>query len=195
MKPVMTDNEIDTFQRYLNDARVYVEYGSGGSTCIASAMTHIEEIWTVESNDNWVQNLKNQEEVAKRVTAGTIHFVVVDIGGNPYFWGYPQNDVKKDNWPEYSQAIQLVTRTSRPDVVLIDGRFRVACAIQVVMHCEKEDVKICIHDYTDRPHYHCVTEFLDVVEQVDTLTCFVKKKNVQRNLLEKLYEDYKYDAR
>ena len=144
------------------------------------------------TNGTWIQQVKKQDEVEKRVDLQTIHFHIIDIGGNPHFWGYPQNDSMKENWPKYSQVVGYMTE--KPDLVLIDGRFRVACAIQVALHA-KDDVVICIHDYTNRPHYHCVTQFLEEVEVVETFACFVKKKCVDEEFLKNLYEQYKYDAR
>lgn len=190
----MTDDEIQVFESYLLKATIYFEYGSGGSTCMASRMENIHWIHTTESNEKWVHELKKNPDVEKRIIKKQILFTVIDIGGNPQFWGYPQNESKKFNWPSYSQAICISKYI--PDLVLIDGRFRVACAIQVMIHCHESTI-ICIHDYLNRKHYHCLENFMDVLEKKDTLIVFRKRQDIsteERKIMDEMYEKYKYDA-
>lgn len=189
----MSHKEIETLQKYLQDCRVYVEYGSGGSTCMASKVRSIEHICTIESNEKWIEEVKKQPDVVDRVANSSIQCVIVDIHGNPHFWGYPLNDQKKENWPVYSQAIREVLPRV-PDLVLVDGRFRVACVVQVVMTCTDNTI-ICIHDYTGRLHYHAVESILELIEKVDTLAVFRRRKEVDIEEAKKLYEAFKYDAR
>ena len=75
--------------------------------------------------------------------------------------------------------------------MLIDGRFRVACALATIMNCKKS-TKIMIHDYTFRQYYHILEEFLDIVETIDTLVVFKIKNNVDMKKVEELYNEYKY---
>lgn len=189
----MSPKEIETLQKYLHDARVYVEYGSGGSTCMASKVRSIEHICTIESNEKWIEEVKKQPDVVDRLATSSIQCIIIDIHGNPHHWGYPLNDHKKENWPLYSQAIREVLPRV-PDLVLVDGRFRVACVVQVAMTCT-DDTIICIHDYTDRPHYHHVHHFLELIEQVDTLAVFRRRKEVDMVKLNHAYELFKYDPR
>ncbi len=77
------------------------------------------------------------------------------------------------------------------DTCLIDGRFRVACAIQTILKCQ--NIKfLMIHDYTFREYYHIIEEFLDIVEIIDTLAIFEVKLDVDTEKLKQLYEEYKY---
>lgn len=193
MKPLMSTKEIEMFQLYLQKSKTYVEYGSGGSTCLACKTECIEHITTIESNDNWVNKIKQDDSVKQRLEKGSIVFIVIDILGNPHFWGFPINNTKKENWPLYSQAIRTTSNTP-PDMILIDGRFRVACAIQAFLLSDATTM-ILIHDYENRSHYHIVLEFLDVVEKVDTLVVFRKRTDIDDIRLEQIYDTYKYDAR
>ena len=46
---------------------------------------------------------------------------------------------------------------SQADVILIDGRFRVACFLYSLIHSKKDSI-IIFDDYFDRPWYHIVEE-------------------------------------
>ena len=60
-------------------------------------------------------------------------------------------------------------KSSSPfDVVLVDGRFRTACALQAWFVSANSTVVI-IHDWTDRRQYYIVLDYFDVVEQVDSM--------------------------
>jgi len=45
----------------------------------------------------------------------------------------------------------------KPDLVLIDGRFRVACFLHSLLAAEP-GTPILFDDYSNRPHYHLVEE-------------------------------------
>ena len=51
-------NDINMFYKYLNNAKVYFEFGSGGSTYQASIRNNINKIYSVESDKEWFNNLK-----------------------------------------------------------------------------------------------------------------------------------------
>lgn len=54
----------------------------------------------------------------------------VDIG-EVRNWGYPKNTTVNESWLSYSRAI--LTYGLEADLVLVDGRFRVACALHAVL--------------------------------------------------------------
>ena len=51
----------------------------------------------------------------------------------------------------------------KPDLVLIDGRFRVACFLHSLLAAAPA-TPILFDDYTNRPHYHLVEEFCPIAE-------------------------------
>jgi hypothetical protein len=59
----------------------------------------------------------------------------------------------------------------QPDVVLIDGRFRPACLMAVLM-CTVKPVKVLFDDYLNRPVYHSVEAFLKPIEFVGRMAVF-----------------------
>jgi hypothetical protein len=54
----------------------------------------------------------------------------VDIG-EVGAWGYPTNSTNSRTWPSYSESILKYGHEA--DLVLVDGRFRVACALYAVL--------------------------------------------------------------
>jgi hypothetical protein len=46
-----------------------------------------------------------------------------------------------------------------PDLVLIDGRFRVCCALTTLLKLKDRKFKLLFDDYMDRPHYNSVERF------------------------------------
>jgi signal transduction histidine kinase len=58
MNPYLSNNDIIMFYKYLDKAKIYFEYGSGGSTYQASIRDNIIKIYCVESDNDWLNKLK-----------------------------------------------------------------------------------------------------------------------------------------
>jgi len=56
MEPHLSKNDKKIFYKYLDNANVYFEYGSGGSTYQASIRKNIKTIYSVESDITWQKN-------------------------------------------------------------------------------------------------------------------------------------------
>jgi hypothetical protein len=88
---------------------------------------------------------------------------------------------------------EVWTQATLPyDLVLIDGRFRVACAALICLF-PKQVKRICFDDFTTRPQYHVILPFIDVLETVDSMIVCQPKVGLDRGALQVLYETYKYD--
>jgi hypothetical protein len=177
MQPAMTYNEIQLFKKYISQSIHYAEFGSGGSTCLVDKMPNIKTGVSIESDNafrNYVQSLCTKLKV-----------LWIDIGETASY-GHPKNESMKHLWENYSKA-----NIGTPDTILIDGRFRVACGLQCCLNCV--DSIILIHDFLNRPEYHILLNFLDIIETCDSLiVARVKSNNNKDNILE-LYEQYKYN--
>lgn len=185
----LSDSEVKLLCRKYNSSKNYLEFGSGGSTFLA-LMNSNTNIYSVESDPNWLDYLRSYNIIRTAEANNKLHFQHIDIGQTKE-WGYPVNDDKKCNYPEYSNTIFEKIKDIDIDLVFIDGRFRVACTIAAILNC-KPDTYFMIHDYTLREYYHVIEEFLDIVEQQDTLVVFKAKPNIQPNRLHEVYEKYKY---
>ena len=142
----------DFLQKIYSDAKYIVEYGSGGSTLLAAKLN--KHIITVESCVEWLVELMGSYK--ENDYPGNIVPIWANIGktGN---WGYPidQNAWKK--WKEYSILPwrYCLEHEMDPDVVLIDGRFRVSCFISTCIYIKKKTL-IIFDDFVDRKNYHVI---------------------------------------
>ena len=66
---------------------------------------------------------------------------------------------------------------------MIDGRFKVATALDIFNKI-KDDTIVFIHEYQHRPIYFIIEQYYDYVYHWDTLTAFIKKKNIKSIPLE-----------
>ena len=90
-----------------------------------------------------------------------------------------------EDWKKYFQAYDSAYNA---DVILIDGRFKVATAMDIFEKI-KNDTIVLIHEYQERPIYHILENFYQYVYHWDRLTAFIKKKeinsipiNIQKNI-------------
>ncbi len=187
---VLTNQEIQLLKKYLQSSENYLEFGSGGSTFLAAMMQR--NIYSVESDANWVKYLCSWKIIQNQVDIGRLKFINIDIGPTGR-WGIPTDLNNKDKFYQYSSYIFENSRNNF-DTVFIDGRFRVACVLRSIMSCS-DNVVILIHDYPDREHYHIIETYMDIVEKAEKLYVFKKKTNIDYTELNKLYEKYKQDYR
>ena len=175
MEPHFSKNDKKIFYKYLNNTNVYFEYGSGGSTYQASIRKNIKTIYSVESDITW------KEKLNQIIKNPNINYIYSDIDTTPNTWGNPgknATDIQKIN---YSNQITKLSKEEQDsiDLVLIDGRFRVACCLKCY-NVIKDNCLIVFDDFLDRPFYHIVLEYFDIVEktQDNRMVILKKKKNV-----------------
>lgn len=177
MKPHLSNNDLKMFYKYLNRTTNYFEYGSGGSTYQASIRTNIQKIYSVESDRDWHLKLKN---IFKN--KNNIHFIYNEMDTKPNTWGNPGPKSNEIQWINYSTHITLLDEESKRqiDMVMIDGRFRVACCLKC-FSIINNDCLIAFDDFLNRPKYHIVLHFYDIVEKTsdNRMVILKKKKDVE----------------
>lgn len=167
----MTEAEVTLLECFLRRSSSYFEFGVGGSTCLA-ARTMQGPIFAVDSNPEWIERVRanlNEEERSR------VSMEFVDIGpvGD---WGMPvPNSNSEGKFDAYSASI--VRHGLKFDFVLVDGRFRVASALQAI-EALQHGACIGIHDYVARPQYHVVERFLRPIASVDQLVMFCARPNI-----------------
>lgn len=184
----MSNHEIDLFSKILKEGLVYLEYGSGGSTKAAAHCPSIAQITSVESDAVYVEaHVLDDPKVQEAVKTRRLNFILVDIGptGN---WGYPLDISKSYLWPNYVLSPYLYG--PKPDVILIDGRFRVASSL--VSMLEAPQARLLIHDYTGRPNYHILERFITITDTVDSLICCRRGDDFDELAAKKIISQYLY---
>lgn len=188
--PMMSSSEIKLFEKYLSNATNYLEYGSGGSTVFASKFKNIKKIKSIESDSKWASKIQKETKtemnyinLGKTGECGT----PVNLSTKHLWNKYSQTYSKKHLWPTYSQHY-----SPEFDIVLIDGRFRVASFLDI---CLKEGTPIVLfHDFLNRPEYHIVLQFSRIVESIDTLVVLKINKNLNLEKVKELYKKYSLNS-
>ena len=185
----LTEKERFFFTLLLKKSKKYLEFGMGGSTLLAYMTPNIKKIISIDSDYNWIQNIKNfknlKNEEGKRIILNYINV------GKVRNWGFPIT--KNSNISNYSKLI-FQKYENDYDFVFIDGIARVACALQIILNC-KPDIKILIHDFNIRPYYHILYKYLDIIYAIDTFALFSIKDDIDIEEIKKDYEIYKTDIR
>lgn len=169
--PVVTlpDTERAFLEQHYNAANAILEYGSGGSTFLAID-AGVEHIMSVESDANWAANMVDVIS-QKHPEAKNVFIHHVDIGQTKA-WGRPKTDAQWKNYHLYPLSVWDQTFFSEPDLVLIDGRFRVGCFIATALRIRKKTT-VLFDDYVDRPEYHVVESLAKPVETAGRMAKFV----------------------
>jgi len=187
LKPIMSDVEINLFNSYLDITKNYLEYGCGGSTYIASLRPTINYMASVEGLQSWITKCKKATPIKTAVESGKLVFHHIDYNASDHY-SYPTDSTKSNMFPKYSDVI-----TSYPpntfDMILIDGRFRVACTCKAYDYIGA-NTNILIHDYSIRSYYSIVEKFFTVKGIEDTFAVLQKKDDIDRNELEECITKY-----
>lgn len=154
-EPHLDAPAIERLKDLLPSCKLYLEYGSGGSTVLAAR--HAKRIVSVESDAVFAK------AVCKKIGAAPhLQMLTPKIGptrewGFPIFTGITEDRVRK--WSRYPKA-PWSELNEAPDLILVDGRFRVACALESLLHAEPETC-ILVDDYVGRG-YSKIEEFAEL---------------------------------
>ena len=185
----MSEGERELFERTLAKATHYMEFGSGGSTLLA-VRSPARVILSVESDPAWLEKIRAHPEIAQAVARQRLFLTHADIGPVGE-WGSPTDETRRAQWPRY-YADPFFATDILFDLILIDGRFRVATALAAAA-CAAESATIVIHDYELRPQYYLVEKFFDIEETRESLYVLRRRRtinirSVYREVMRHLFE-------
>ena len=170
------------FKKQLAKATHYLEFGSGGSTVLVDR-AGIPGV-SVESDRGYAKAVRSQ------LHSGQVEVIWPNIGitgpwGRPAFRSYSK-------WRRYVEA--PFPMSPFPDFVLVDGRFRVACALATAQQAHAAGAKSCLmfDDYARRDHYHWIEEYLGK-PRLDGRAAFfeVGGKAIPQSAIEKALRDFR----
>ena len=176
MLPRMSEAEAALMDKYTPDGCV-LEFGAGGSSAFF-AKKGVRQLISVESDREWINRmLLGNSTLRQWAKAGRWRPFHVQIGATGE-WGFPLSQEPAVAWLNYHQAIWGVVDAAALDFVLVDGRFRVACALQLLLRAREKTPRILVHDFAQREYYAVLLEFFDVVEQAETAVILDRKAPV-----------------
>lgn len=141
-------------------ADTILEFGSGGSTVVAAEAG--KRVTSIESDKNWAQMMRDW--FAANPPAGQVDVIWSDIGPTKE-WGQPVDESGWKGFARYPLEVWDMPGFTHPDVVLVDGRFRMGCALGAAFRITRP-IPLFFDDYANRPRYHQIEEFLGAPAEI-----------------------------
>ncbi|WP_052214746.1 class I SAM-dependent methyltransferase [Belnapia sp. F-4-1] len=146
LHPAMTAAEQALLAAAVADRCCGLEFGCGGSTGLLLA-AGLPRLLSVDSDRAWLERVAAAN--APAIAAGRLRLLHVDIGPTGP-WGYPAEAASLPRWPAYWR--DPWEAAGEVDAVLVDGRFRVACALAGLPRLAPGALVI-VHDFWSRAAY------------------------------------------
>ena len=175
------DGDDYLFKQYLTNCKIYFEYGVGQSTIWVLENTECIII-SVDTDKNWI-NKVSLPKYKKRIKINWIN--LGDLGN----WGRPKTYKYRNKFFDYIKNVWEFN--IKADVILIDGRFRVACFLFSLLNAKKDSL-IIFDDYINRPQYHVVEEILKYDEKCGRQVVFRVPNTYNKELAQKLLNNFIY---
>lgn len=150
--------------RLYQNAETILEYGSGGSTVLAAELGCT--VFSVESDQDWADRMASH--VATISDRAHVHWADVGPTGP---WGVPVKPREFHKFHAYALSVWDRPDFQEPELVLIDGRFRAACLVAVMMRISKP-ITVLFDDYLKRRYYHGVERLARKEEIVGRMARF-----------------------
>jgi hypothetical protein len=171
-RPSMRPREIALLTSLLVRAHHVLEFGAGGSTTL-SLKLGVSCLTSVESDAAWIERIRADEAASRAEADGRLTLLHADIGPIGVFGG-PSKSSNRENWLNYARTPWRHVEPEHLDLVVVDGRFRVACIMETLLRVDRRTI-LTIHDFWNRAAYHAVLPFLDEIDRCETLGVFRPK--------------------
>lgn len=168
------------FKEQIKTTKVYGEYGAGQSTHWVLNNTRCK-IHSVDTSDEWVKFV--QSNTSERLDIRWVNL------GSVGCWGRPNSYEKRDDIPNYLNSIWQ--RKETPDLVLIDGRFRVACFLSTLLNAPTGS-RIIFDDYTNRKRYHIIEEIIKPTRLCGRQAMFLVPSNFDKSKTSEMLNKFTY---
>ena len=185
------------FKKILSNSKSYLEYGSGAST-ILSASLKINTI-SIESDKEFVNSLLKLINDKSDLNLICRPLGMIGPWGSPVVnIFFPLTKSRKNKFSKYSDVPFLEEKFkdhTYPDLILIDGKFRVACALKCYLFFSQKNYynyKIIFDDYLYRNQYHITEKILKLDEIVGEMGVFSPPKISNTDSLEKYINQYEF---
>jgi hypothetical protein len=189
MRLLMTAEEVQLFGSFLRCAGSYLEFGAGGSTVLAATLVR-GPIVSVDSSRDWLGKVERACAEMPDCSPLLLHYV--DIGKTGAF-GFPADNSRRAAWVDYHTTAWALPDAGRTEFCLVDGRFRVACFAQAMLHCGAETL-VAIHDFAERPKYHVVRDIGTEIARAANLSIFRRRSDFDRARAEALVAEYAFET-
>jgi hypothetical protein len=213
LRPFMSRAETALLRAFVEGKPQFVEYGCGGSTVLGISLAR--RVISVDGDQTWIERLSAQPAIAEALGTGNLRLLHVDIGpvGEwsrpldrstaprwPAYWGAPwrllQAEGRLPPRPGALRGLLGLARTPAGGecVVLVDGRFRVACALEAARWIGPADI-VLVHDFWPRKPYHVILEYFVPIARAGTLVALSLRQGIPRRAIERTLGQHATDLR
>ena len=193
LTPHMTAKETALLASLCHDGCNVLEFGCGGSTQFFFEQGALHVV-SVESDPDWIREMRQNPVTGYFLRKKRWWPQYADIGPVKK-WGYPINATPSPGWSQYHQTIWDTLPYDRPDIVLIDGRFRVACLCQALLREKHGSPLVVVHDFWERDCYHIVLALCEIVAKADSMAVLRKGESATPERLRLVLGVHKHDPR
>ena len=174
------------FTDRLRSARRLLEYGCGSSTMLAASIG--TPFHTIDSDRWFLDQVRRQIRKSGTYSPSHQSYEFRNIGRTGR-WGFPHCAIPAGPrrlrlYARYSDPPDCQPTDDRPDLVLIDGRFRLACALKAVRWLEGATYHLVVDDYASRPYYHALDQFATVESLYGDTAVFSPPGNIDHRALD-----------
>jgi hypothetical protein len=173
MNPDLNKVDFLEFIKIIKKMNNYIEYGSGGSTI--TALENGLNVITAETDRRWVKKVKDKAVELNLEQNLNIEFT--DFGEIKNY-GYPKV-FNKEKALEYVNSVWNRAKAigMKPDVILIDGRFRVSSFIK--SYIESDSGTIILFDDFMRSDYDFVRSLGIEYQLISRMAIIEKKEHIE----------------
>ena len=185
---LMEGGSLRLFIYYTYGRNYYVEWGSGGSTQIAPLLIN-KRAFSIEHYIPWCHKMQKNEVIQIAMTLNKIQFECVNTHEELRNLGKPGHsaDASKIGRMYVNRVDDIVEQLYKEDksfdgildVVLIDGRYRVACALKLFSNGYVINNRsiVMVHDFLKRQdEYKMINDYFDLIDP-STETINIAKKH------------------
>lgn len=169
LRPAMSAAEQALLAAAVADRRAGLEFGCGGSTGLLLA-AGLPSLLSIDSDRAWLERVAAAN--APAMAEGRLRLLHVDLGPTGA-WGYPTDAASLPRWAAYWR--DPWEAAGEVDLVLVDGRFRVACALAGRPRLAPGAL-VLVHDFWSRAVYRGpMLRHYDLVGNAGTLALLAPK--------------------
>lgn len=194
-RPDFDDATIPLFLARIAKTRRYLEFGSGASSVLA--VKQGVAFTSVETDPHYLKAVRAKIDAAGVGDASSQLFIHADIGLTEH-WGAPlfksPTPARLARWRAYPEA-PWREGAEKPDFVLVDARFRVACALTSIKHLGEGDWELWLDDYQGREHYRIVERFAALEKMSGVTAIFRARADIDPAALDAAIEEACRDYR
>jgi hypothetical protein len=185
----MRPNEAALFRAQMTPPPAcYLEWGLGGSTAEA-LRAGAGLVVSVEGDATWIAGARRDALVVAAKAEGRLRLLHADIGPTGE-WGTPTDPATSARWAGYAEApwAALAQAGAWPELVLVDGRFRVTCCLALAREAlarpGQAPPRLMLHDVNaQRPYYAAVGIAWRQVERAGTLRVYRLRDRIDQAAL------------